>query len=276
MSDLTDQFSLDDILANPQMFPAEDLERARSERVLGATAILIHRQGDVDTADLLADVNSLALVHQETDWGIDYFDAVLEVEPDLLPRFTPEVMGPVLEAMQEATSKDQKFEIRDIRARPVIPPVGQDWRKQLRAANGPTPTNQARKVRLEPEDQHPIEDDLHFTNKWEHGLYQVLKARQAALPDNETIGIMPLGKMRLLGSTREPDFLITYKGRAGVIEVDGFHHGKPGRASNDHSRDNLMYNAGVRWVGRLDVQDVNTKAEVEKFVDDFLARLVRQ
>ncbi|MFI5727100.1 hypothetical protein [Streptomyces cyaneofuscatus] len=158
----------------------------------------------------------------------------------------------------------------------MIPVPSADWRKQLRSANGPEPTNQARRLRLEPEDQHPIEDDLHFTNEWEHGLYQVPKARQAAMPDNETIGIMPLGKMRLLGSTREPDFLITYKGRAGVIEVDGPHHEGPRRASNDHSRDNLMLNAGVEWVRRLDVRDVHTKAEVEKFVDNFLARLARR
>jgi hypothetical protein len=37
-----------------------------------------------------------------------------------------------------------------------------------------------------------------------------------------------------------------------------------------------MLNAGVEWVGRLDVRDVKTKAEVEKFVDNFLARLARR
>jgi very-short-patch-repair endonuclease len=64
--------------------------------------------------------------------------------------------------------------------------------------------------------------------------------------------------------------------RAGVIEVDGPHHGKPGRASSDSSRDSLMINAGVEWVSRLDVRDVHSKAEVEKFVDTFLARLARR
>ncbi|WP_263170506.1 endonuclease domain-containing protein [Streptomyces sp. SCSIO ZS0520] len=107
-------------------------------------------------------------------------------------------------------------------------------------------------------------------------MYQVLKERQAALPDNETIGIMPLCRMRVLGSTREPDFLITYKGRAGVIEVDGPHHEGPKRASNDHSRTDLLINAGVEWVARLDVRDVKDRAEVEKFVSTFLSRLTRR
>ncbi|MEU5417069.1 hypothetical protein [Streptomyces clavifer] len=150
---------------------------------------------------------------------------------------------------------------------PVIPAPIADWREQLRTANGPTPTNQARSLRLEPAEQHPIEDDLYFTNKWEQRVYRVLKAKQAALPDNQTIGIIPLAGMKLLGSTRWPDFLITYKGRAGVIEVDGPHHAGVRRASADHSRTNLLYSAGVEWVDRIDVRDVETAAEVERFID---------
>ncbi|MEE4494717.1 hypothetical protein [Streptomyces sp. BE230] len=247
------------------------------EQWLAAAATLLYQQGDTEAAITATDVSAVDLsLWRSGDYELDGYRAFFTVEPNLVEQFTGKVLKLIEDAMHAVVPRRTSIYVESIEVCPVVPVPSADWRKQLRTANGPTPTNQARKVRLEPEDQHPIEDDLHFTNKWEYGLYQVLKARQAALPDNETIGIMPLGKMRLLGSTREPDFLITYKGRAGVIEVDGFHHGKPGRASNDHSRDNLMYNAGVRWVGRLDVQDVNTKAEVEKFVDDFLARLVRQ
>lgn len=62
------------------------------------------------------------------------------------------------------------------------------------------------------------------TNQYEQRVYQVLKQRQAALTDFETIGIMPLGGMRVGKRVLEPDFLITYRGRAAVIEVDGPHH----------------------------------------------------
>ncbi|MCZ1011354.1 hypothetical protein [Streptomyces lydicus] len=77
------------------------------------------------------------------------------------------------------------------------------------------------------------------------------------------------------GAEVKPDFLITCKGRTGVIEVDGPHCAGPRRASDDHSRTNLLMDAGVEWVDRIDVRDV-TKAEAEKFVDNFIARLMRR
>lgn len=248
------------------------------EHLLAAAATLLYQQGDTEAAITATDVLSVDMSLWNSDqYEPDEYRMYFTVEPQLVDQFSGEVLARIINGLHAVMPRRGcAVRIESIEVCPVVPVPSMDWRKQLRSANGPMPTNQARKVRLEPEDQHPIEDDMHFTNEWEHSLYRVLKARQAALPDNETIGIMPLGKMRLLGSTREPDFLITYKGRAGVIEVDGPHHGKPGRASSDHSRDILMIHAGVEWVSRLDVQDVGTKAEVEKFVDNFLARLVRQ
>lgn len=247
------------------------------EQWLAAAATLLYQQGDTEAAIAATDVLVVDLsLWNSNEYEPDEYLVYFTVEPNLVDQFTDAMLKRLVDGMHAVMPRRAAVRIDSIEVSPVVPVPSADWRNQLRTANGPTPTNQARKVRLEPEDQHPIEDDLHFTNEWEHRVYGVLKARQAALPDNETIGIMPLGKMRLLGSTREPDFLITYKGRAGVIEVDGPHHGKSGRASSDHSRDNLMIHAGVEWVSRLDVQDVNTKAEAEKFVDNFLARLARR
>ncbi len=104
-------------------------------------------------------------------------------------------------------------------------------------------------------------------------MYRVLRERQLALPDDETIGIVPLGGMRVKGWTFEPDLLITYRGYAGVIEIDGPHHN--GHAGRDHSRSRLILNAGVRYVDRLNVEEVSSRAEVEKFVDSYLTRLTR-
>lgn len=58
--------------------------------------------------------------------------------------------------------------------------------------------------------------------------------------------------------------------------MDGPHHEGPKRASNDHSRTRLLINAGVEWVDRLDVRDTMEKAEVQKFVNNFLSRLGRR
>ncbi|KUL72030.1 MULTISPECIES: hypothetical protein [unclassified Streptomyces] len=268
--------SLDDMLTNPNGMSDDEVQRLRCEKVLGTTAVLLHQDGDAKAAELaimLAEVVTLELEYSETDWGVEYYEAYLEVEPHLVPQFTQDDLGRIEGSMRAATRKD-KFTIKELYVRPILPSVGADWRQQLKAANGPHPTNQARRVRVEP--QHPVEDGLHFTNVWEHNVYQVLKEHQARLPEHETIGIVPLAAVRVPRHTFEPDFLITYKGRAGVIEVDGPHHEGPKRASNDHSRTDLLINAGVEWVARLDVRDTTQKAEVERFVSNFLARLTRR
>ncbi|MYX17064.1 hypothetical protein GTY67_27355 [Streptomyces sp. SID8374] len=269
--------SLDDMLTNPNGMSEEEVHRLRCEKVLGTTAVLLHQEGDAKAAELavmLAELVTLDLEYSGQDWGVDFYDAYLEVEPHLVPQFTEESRNRIWGVMRAATRRD-KFEIKeDLGVRPILPSVGLDWRKQLKAASGTRPTNQARRVRVEP--QHPMQDGLHFTNEWEYNVYQVLKEHQARLPENETIGIMPLVAVRVPQHTFEPDFLITYKGRAGVIEVDGPHHEGPKRASNDHSRARLLINAGVQWVDRLDVRDTTTKAEVEKFVSDFVSRLGRR
>ncbi|WP_331740871.1 hypothetical protein [Streptomyces sp. NBC_01006] len=247
------------------------------EQLLAAAATFLYQRGDTEAAITATDVTAVDMtLWNSNEYEPDEYRVYFTVEPQLVEQFTEAVLGRIVDGMQAVLPRRLAVRIESIEICPVVPVPSADWRTKLREANGPLPTNQARKLRLGPEDQHPIEDDLHFTNEWEHRVYRVLKDRQASLPDNETIAIVPLAGMRVLGYTREPDFLITYKGRVGVIEVDGFHHGMPRRASNDHSRDNLMLSAGVRWVGRLDVRDVGTKAEVEKFVDNFLARLVRQ
>ncbi|MCC4320056.1 hypothetical protein [Streptomyces malaysiensis] len=261
--------SLDEILANPNGVSNEELDRIRGERVLGAAAILLHRQGDGEAAAIAADVTSAHLIYWGEDFGVDMYKAVLDVEPHLLPNYTEEVLERIIDAMRTATARERGMHVMNIEAMPTIPDVSTDWRKQLQAASGPQPTNQARRARLEP--QHPMEDGLHFTNTWEHRVYMVLKERQAALPDNETIGIVPLGAMRVRGHTYEPDLLITYRGQAGVIEIDGPHH--KDRASADKSRERLLRNAGVRYIDRLDVRDSTQKQEVEKFVTDFLKHL---
>jgi hypothetical protein len=265
--------SLDDILESPNL-PDEEFHRVRCEKVLGTTAILLHQQGtarSAELAEMLAEVTSLDLDYQGDDWKVPQFAAYLEVEPHLMARFTDDIIRDISRVMDDAVAKDP-FAIQSLEARSLVPRISADWRKQLKAANGPAPNNQARRVRLEP--QHPIEDGLHFTNEWERRVYTVLKERQAALPDNDTIGILPLPRMKVLKpGPVEPDFLITYRGRVGIIEVDGIYHRGPRSRSDDNSRERLIRNAGVRQIDRIDVQDTTTKEDVEKFVIDFLKHL---
>ncbi|QSS93562.1 hypothetical protein [Streptomyces sp. M54] len=246
------------------------------EELIGAASVLLAQRGHRDAAALMLDVSSFRIDRhavQEDSMSFSYErhfeEVILRVEPHLIPNSGYQLDH--IKSAFETVGFECGRTIDDVVIREVIPKVGPNWREQLgRELKGGHQTNHARKVRLEP--RHPGEDGLHFTNEWEHRVYQVLKEHQARLPQNETIGIMPLGALRVPGHTFEPDFLITYRGRVGVIEVDGSYH--KGRASADLSRDRLFKHAGIRDVDRLCVEDSTTKEEVEKFVTDFLKHLV--
>lgn len=263
-----DSVPFQEILKNPDRFTNDDFVRARAEMVLAVSATLLHQQGHEDIAALLALAEDCELEYQEEDWGKAWFEAILDYDQAHLGRFTEEVKERVLAAMQQVCER-QNFGVSGLRARTILPDVGPDWRQQLTTGGKARPSNHARRTRIGP--THPQADGLHFTNEWEWRVYVVLCERQQQLPDNETIGISPLGAMKVRGHVFEPDFLVTYKGKAGVIEVDGPHH--KGRSSDDKSRERLLRNSGVKYIDRIDVRDTTTKEEVEKFVTDFLRHL---
>ncbi|MGW9494829.1 hypothetical protein ACWG5P_10630 [Streptomyces prasinus] len=246
------------------------------DEVIGAASLLLAQRGHRQAAALMLDATSVRIerytVHEDSmsfSYDREYQEVILELEPHLIHN-TGYLLKDIKSAFETVGAGCERS-IEDVQIREVIPRVGPNWRDQLvRELKGGQQTNQARKIRLEP--RHPMEDGLHFTNEWEHRVYLVLKEHQARLPHNDSIGIMPLGALRVPGHTFEPDFLITFRGRVGVIEVDGPHH--KGRASADRSRDRLFKHAGVRDVDRLCVEDSTTKEEVEKFVIDFLKHLV--
>jgi very-short-patch-repair endonuclease len=91
------------------------------------------------------------------------------------------------------------------------------------------------------------------------------------MPGDETIGIFPLASGRLPGKTWEPDVLVTYKKRVGVLEIDGPQHNA--RRAMDMSRDNLWLDTGVAYVDRITVEALANPRELEAFLRKFLKRL---
>ncbi|GGS86491.1 MULTISPECIES: hypothetical protein [Streptomyces] len=265
---MDDSRTLDEILQDPQGLSEAEVERIRLDRLLGVTAILLSQRGHHEAATLLAEAASAERNYQDKDWGVEFYEVALDVDPSLVERFTEDVHALILETIQEAVERET-YGVSVLRIRPILPAVEPNWRANVRADRGTHVSNQARKVRSDP--QHPIEDRLHFTNLWEHRVYRTLKAIQATLEDSETIGIAPLAGIRVRDRVFEPDFLITYKGHAGVIEIDGPYH--QGQSSSDKSRDRQLLHAGVKYVDRLDVRDVNSETQVEKFLRDFLRML---
>jgi hypothetical protein len=155
--------------------------------------------------------------------------------------------------------------------REVLPTVGPDWEDKLRQqlSGGKRPTNHARRIRIE--STRPREDHLTFTNEGELTVYRALKKIQETYPKDETIGIFPLAGGRIRGFTWEPDVLVTYKRRAGVLEIDGPHHNV--RRALDVTRDHLWLDAGVAFVDRIPVEVLSDPKELQACLTKFLRRM---
>jgi hypothetical protein len=275
---MTESQNWDAILQDPVAHGVSkaEAERIRGEQVIAPAAHLLHARGHDHSAALMLDGQGITFENHYADgsgsWSDPYTfktEAILDVESFLLARFTDERLAEITSALD--TVRDHSGGgVNFVRVREVLPKVGEGWRQQLaRDLAAERPSNQANRVRLEP--TRVTRDGLFLTNQEENKVYTVLREVQESLPDNDTLLIAPLPGVRIPDHTYWPDFLIAYKGRAGVIEVDGPHH--HGRRVADASRERLLRNAGIRHIDRIAVEDLATKPGGEKFVRDFLARL---
>ena len=151
----------------------------------------------------------------------------LEVASEHMEAFDDPIVDKIRDACCEIDQR-RNYQISFAGVREALPDVGPDWQESLRRQliGGARPTNQARRVRSEP--PRFVEDGLHFTNDGELAVYKLFKKIQASMPGDETIGIFPLASGRLPGKTWEPDVLVTYKKRVGVLEMDGPQHNAGG------------------------------------------------
>lgn len=246
----------------------DDKSRITADAVLGHAATVLARRGDHKIAMLLVNAADAEVGFDSEDGTYD--NLWIDVEPEDLPEYTEEVLGVLRKLCQDIASR-RGYDVGWVGVREVLPDVGPGWRDQLKAqVAGKRPTNQGRKMRLEP--PKFTEDWLFFTNAGELAVYQALKQLQEkVLKADETIGIYPLAGGRVPGRTWEPDVLVTYKGRAGVIEIDGPHHN--GRRAMDTSRDHLLRDAGVAFVDRITVEALDNPAELTAALQRFLRRL---
>lgn len=113
---------------------------------------------------------------------------------------------------------------------------------------------------------------MRFRDPGERNVYRAFKRAQHRLPSTESITILPNASARpFVAHTWEPDFVIAYKGRVGIVEIDGPTH--QGRAAADKSRDHFFENSGVAYVDRWAVEDSTDDATLDEHVERFLKRL---
>ena len=240
-------------------------------RHLAAATELLAARGDTQAASLLVDVVAVRYAYVDRaivdgNDSITIVRAALLVEPPLVDRFTTDVLDRIRDALSEATWSDQMA----VKSVDIVPVAAEgDWRERVERTLGVGPTNQAgilpfRESRLQA-------DRLVFGSQPELKVYEALCARQAELPPSETILIAPNAGVRVHGSTIMPDFLVTYRGRCGVIEVDG--PGHRGKWASDRSRDQLLEDAGIAYVLRVTVEETDDPATLRLLVDRLLGRL---
>ncbi len=178
--------------------------------------------------------------------GWTYYALVLRVEID---RFDT-----IKDAYNVVLAHSQE-EVTSVVLEPSL--VSRDWRERRSRARTVDVTNQGTLVPLPP--KHPVMDGLSFRDHAEVMVYKALRHLQSESPSNATIGIMPNCAIRVKDFTWEPDFVVTYQGRVGVIEVDGGTHLR--KRASDASREVLLQKAGVILVRRIDAVDAEKPSD---------------
>ncbi|WP_445276631.1 hypothetical protein [Streptomyces sp. DSM 41033] len=250
-----------------QSLPEVDRDALVAEALVAYISVLLVRRGDAATARLMLLVERWSL---EWDERGNEKDLVLEVDPANRRLFTQDLVEK-LNALCAEVSGRFGLGVSWIEVRETLPSVGPGWRNLVQQELfGERPTNQARRLQTGP--PRWVEDNLAFTNEGERQVYRLLKERQEnVLPAEDTIAIFPLANGRVRHRTWEPDFIVTYRGRVGVLEVDGPHHNA--RRALDLTREHLLHDSGVAHVDRVPVEALENPAEISAVIDRFLRRL---
>ncbi len=242
---------------------------------LGTAAKLLLEDGKIKSAALLLDARIVERNYVDTgfpmdsDTGIDLFNVVIEAPRFLVERFDDEVVSEVTEALNEALQADHVHVMR-LEVRAVVTPASANWREELEARLSPRATNQAS---VGPRMRHPLMDDgCAFRSKEEMAVYRAFKRQRDRLPDDDTIGLMPNPAFVLRNvHTQEPDLLVTYRGRVGLVQVDGPSH--RGRFAAEVTRDRLYRHSGIAEIDHFVVEDTDNDQDLEVLVARFLRRL---
>lgn len=258
-------------LLNDDWSSWEDKQPLIADAILGHAAAILVQRGRQNVAALLLVIARANRTVDSEDHRSCYLE--LEVLPQDRSSFTGEIINELKQLcimISHRLDLGVDTAIDDVVVHELLPGVEPGWQDHLKdLLAGKRPTNQAQRVRME--GPKFTEDGLVFTNAGELAVYRALKQLQETLPAEETITVLPLPRGRALGHTWEPDVVVAYKGRAGVIEVDGPHH--KGRRAMDGTRDHLLHDAGIAFVDRIPVEALDDPNELDAVLKRFLRRL---
>ena len=156
--------------------------------------------------------------------------------------------SPICEAMYNAVNAvlPTNYYVRYINVRGELVPLSPGWKEELiNLARGRTITNQG--VPYEGESPR-IWKGLRFRSATEVKIADAL--------DHAGVFFLPNCLGRLNGEdgmrrNREADFLVCHQGHWGIIEIDGEPYHPAARAAEDHKRDRLFRQHGIKTVERF-------------------------
>jgi hypothetical protein len=251
----------------------EDVQESPDDDLGIATELLFER-GAVQAAALLIDASAtdmsfvdVAVLDDGSDFAI--FSAAIDVPTFVHSRFTDEILEEIRGALNEVMER-KGGHISNLRVRPVLPERRANWRESLQGRMAPRVSNQAgigpRMTEL------IVEDRCQFRSKAELEVYRALKRLWAKMPQHDMMSIAPNPALVVPNmNTMEPDFLVMYRGRVGMLQVDDPHH--RGRLADEVSRDRVYKQSGIFDVDRVVVEDTTDPAELDRLVAGFVRRL---
>ncbi|MET9878608.1 protein kinase [Actinacidiphila glaucinigra] len=153
-------------------------EQAKTERILGQTAVMFSQRGDVETAEVLRLVQRLEWertddgFRDETNWFDYYWAAVFFVEERHQPRFTDVVLERIVPLLAEVAHQNGQDHVDRIRVRPALPEVTSDWRSTLGQAST------SLRVGTVVLPAHPAEAESRITHVTRQRLFDALRREE--------------------------------------------------------------------------------------------------
>jgi len=248
-----------------------------SDQLIASAAQFLVEGGDEDAASLLLACSAEQIEVVQTDFDGPYTNygvAVMlrgpRVAYDILKSYgaqhdkeSSRLHTSIHEAISAVLPHRHWIHSLDIRA--IIVAIEPGWHEELlEQARGRSVNNQVTRV-----ERARIWNRLRFRSQTEIRIAEAL--------DRAKVLFFPLCMARLSSSdgrvNREPDFLICKDGRWGILEVDGEEFHPPSRTTQDHERDRLFRNYGIRVIEHYDATDCFTTPD---FVVKQFLRLLEQ
>lgn len=242
----------------------------REAALLGQAAVRLLDGGQRQAAALLLDVDRAYPFVDSSDltrgptpkW-------MLVADAATLPLFDGKLLGAVCDALvavYRAAFPDRAYRVGWVER--VASDDGTRWRTEVagRLGMNDRPTNQSRFGSRSARVTH---DGLWFANQAEVEVYEAFRrAQRDPRFLSPGFAVLPGPVWTMPDGTREPDLVVVYGGRVGIVEVDGGVHA--GRRSSDKARERQFDRIGVAFIDRIDAEATRCAAEVDVWVAEFL------